>query len=69
VNKYKLDKLPPRTKLYGWDYKKAKEFHMTGREWMQYARVDAFKFERGNDGAYSGNGIEVWLDGKDINQR
>ena len=69
MSKYKLDKLPSRTKLYGWDYKKAKEFHMTGREWMQYAKVDAFKFERGTDGAYSGNGIEVWLDGKDINQR
>jgi hypothetical protein len=42
---------------------------MTGNEWMQYAKVDAFKFEHGNDGAYSGNGIEVWLDGKDINER
>jgi hypothetical protein len=69
VQKYKLATLPPRTKLYGWDYNKAKEFCMTGKEWGQYARVETFKFERGNDAAYSGNGIEVWLDGKDINQR
>lgn len=69
MNKYKREPLPPRTKLFGWDYNKAKEFRMTGREWGQYARVETFKFERGNDAAYSGNGIEVWLDGKDINQR
>jgi len=69
MSKYKLEKLSPRKKLYGWDYNKAKEFHMTGREWMEYAKVENFKFERANDGAYSGNGIEVWLDGKDINQR
>jgi hypothetical protein len=69
MNKYKREPLPPRTKLFGWDYNKAKEFRMTGKEWGQYARVETFKFERGNDAAYSGNGIEVWLDGKDINQR
>lgn len=69
MSKYKREPLPPRTKLYGWDYNKAKEFRMTGKEWMEYARVSIFKFERGNDAAYSGNGIEVWLDGKDINQR
>ena len=69
MNKYKREPLPPRTKFFGWDYNKAKEFRMTGKEWMEYARVSIFKFEHGNDAAYSGNGIEVWLDGRDINQR
>lgn len=65
MNKYKREPLPPRTKFYGWDYNKAQQFRMTGREWMEYAKVRIFKFEYGNDAAYSGNGIEVWLDGKD----
>lgn len=58
----KLIKLPPRTKLYGWDYNKARELCMTGREWHQYGKRAEFKSERGNDAAW-GNGLEVYLDG------
>lgn len=66
---YKREKLSPRKKLWGWDYNKAAQFCMTGKEWHEYVRRDAFKIERGGDTAYSGNGVEVWLDGKDINQQ
>lgn len=63
---YKHEVLPARTKLYGYDYNKSQQLRMTGREWAQYAKRDKFKFERGSDTAWSGNGIEVWLDGKNM---
>ena len=61
-------KLPPRKKLWGFDYRKNEQMRMTGKEWHAYARRDQFKTERGGDSAFCG-GIEVWLDGKDINHR
>jgi hypothetical protein len=66
---YKKERLPPRNKLFGWDYNKSVQFRMSGREWHVYAKRDTFKVERGGDAAYSGNGIEVWLDGTDINHK
>ena len=66
---YRQEKLPARKKLWGWDYNKEAQLSMTGREWHEYAKRDTFKVERGTDTAYSGNGVEVWLDGKDVNKR
>ena len=60
--------LPPRTKLWGWDYNKEKQFRMTGKEWHQHARCETFKTERGSDSAWR-NGCEVWLDGTDIEHK
>ena len=60
--------LPPRTKLFGWCYRKQQQLRMTGKEWHAYARRDQFKTERGGDSAFGG-GIEVWLDGTDVNRR
>ncbi len=57
--------LPSRKKLYGWDYRKDKQLHMTGKEWHQYADLQQFKTERAADSAW-GNKCEVWLDGTDI---
>lgn len=54
--------LPPRTKFYGWDYRKQQELRMTGKEWHIYAKRDDFKTERGSDAAW-GNSCEIWLDG------
>jgi hypothetical protein len=62
-------KLPPRTKLYGFDYNKCKELRMTGKEWHIYAKRDQFKhpYDRdARDTAWSGTGCEVWLDGKGL---
>ena len=56
--------LPPRTKFYGWCYRKQQQLRMTGKEWHQYAKREEFKTERGSDAAW-GNGCEVWLDGTD----
>lgn len=55
-------KLPPRTKFEGFDYAKGQTLTMTGREWHQYAKVDAFKVSRDRDNrdATSGRGHEVW---------
>lgn len=55
-------KLPPRTKFEGFDYNKNRSFTMTGKEWHQYAKVDAFKIssDRDNRDATSGCGHEVW---------
>ena len=64
----KLVKLSPRKKFWGWDYKKDQQLRMTGKEWHAYARRDQFKTERGGDSAFGG-GIEVWLDGTDVNRR
>lgn len=60
--------LPPRTKLWGWDYNKEKQFRMTGKEWHQHAKCETFKTERGSDSAWR-NGCEVWLDGTDIEHK
>jgi hypothetical protein len=57
-------RLPPRTKFYGWDYKKDEQLRMTGREWHEYAKREEFKVERGGDSA-RGNHMEIWLDGTD----
>jgi hypothetical protein len=64
----KLMKLPPRKKLWGWDYNKNRELQMTGKEWHEYARRPELKTERGGDSAFGG-GVEVWLDGKNVNRR
>jgi hypothetical protein len=64
----KMMTLPSRTKLWGWDYNKAQQFRMTGKEWHEYARRPEFKTERGADSAWGG-GVEVWLDGTDIDKR
>lgn len=61
----KLIILPPRTKFYGYDYKKNLQFRMTGKEWHQYARRDKFKVEHGGDTAF-GNACEIYLDGKPV---
>lgn len=66
---YRQEKLPSRKKLFGYDYNKDEQLCMTGKEWHEYARRETFKVEHGGDTAWSGNGIEVWLDSKDINQR
>ena len=58
---YKLTTLPPRTKFFGWDYNKAKQFRMTGREWHEYAKRETFKTERGGDSAW-GSGMEIYWD-------
>jgi hypothetical protein len=60
--------LPPRTKFFGWDYNKAIQLRMTGKEWHQYAKLELFNHERGGDSAW-GNGCEIWLDGTDINHK
>ena len=60
--------LPPRTKLWGWDYTKKTQLRMTGKEWHQYAKREEFKTERGSDAAW-GSGMEIWLDGTDIDKR
>ena len=59
--------LPSRTKLWGWDYNKQKQFRMTGKEWHQYAKREEFKTERGSDAAWGG-GMEIWLDGTDVDK-
>jgi len=67
----KAIKLPPRTKLYGYDYNKNQTLHMTGKEWHTYAKRDTFKhpFDRdARDTAWSGTGIEVWLDGATLDK-
>jgi len=57
-------KLPPRTKLYGFDYSKNADLCMTGREWHTYAKTDAFKVVRDRDNRdATANGCEVYLDG------
>jgi len=58
----KTIKLPPRTKLHGFDYAKACDLVMTGREWHQLAKRESFKTERGSDAAW-GSGFEIYLDG------
>ena len=57
--------LPPRKKLFGFDYNKAVQLCMTGKEWHQYAKAEQFKTENGNDAAWK-NGCEVWLDGTNM---
>lgn len=60
-------KLPPRTKLYGYDYNKNQMLQMTGKEWHQYCKRETFKHpydKDSRDTAWSGTGVEVWLDGK-----
>lgn len=64
----KMMRLPPRKKLFGFDYHKAQQLRMTGKEWHEYAKVDEFKTERGSDSAWSGY-FEVWLDGTDMDRR
>ena len=64
-NKVKGTVLPPRTKFYGYDYRKNVELRMTGKEWHAYAKRDTFKTERGSDAAW-GNWCEIWLDGKNM---
>jgi len=59
--------LPPRTKLWGYDYKKNLQLRMTGKEWHAYAKRQEFKTEHGSDSAWGG-GVEVWLDGTDKEQ-
>ena len=61
-------KLPPRTKYWGYDYKKDIQLRMTGKEWHEYAKRETFKTERGSDSAW-GTGMEIWLDGTDMNRR
>jgi hypothetical protein len=59
-------KLPPRTKLYGYDYDKNQILRMTGTEWHTYTKRDVFKHPHDKDSrdtAWSGTGVEVWLDG------
>ena len=63
----KAIKLPPRTKLYGYDYNKNQMLQMTGKEWHQYCKRETFKHpydKDSRDTAWSGTGVEVWLDGK-----
>lgn len=60
--------LPSRTKLWGFDYNKAQQLRMTGKEWHEYAKRPEFKTERGSDAAW-GSGCEIWLDGADIDKR
>jgi hypothetical protein len=60
----KTMQLPPRTKLYGWDYNTDRQLRMTGKEWHAYAKRTEFKTERGSDSAW-GSKCEVWLDGTD----
>lgn len=60
----KQEKLPPRKKLGGFDYRKGKSFEMTGREWAEYAGVELWNVPRDRDARdtrTSGNGIEVYL--------
>jgi hypothetical protein len=64
----KLVTLPPRTKFWGWDYKKQEQLRMTGKEWHQYAKRETFKSEHGVDAAWGG-GCEVWLDGLDMDKK
>jgi hypothetical protein len=61
----KLIKLPPRTKLYGYDYSKNVQLRMTGKEWHAYARRETFKVEHGGDAAFGGR-CEIYLDGKPV---
>ncbi len=60
--------LPSRTKFWGWDYNKDQQLRMTGKEWHQYAKRETFKSEHGADAAWGG-GVEVWLDGLDMDKR
>ncbi len=60
--------LPPRTKFWGWDYNKNQQLRMTGKEWHAYARRAVFKSEHGGDSAFGG-GVEIWLDGKNVDRR
>jgi hypothetical protein len=53
--------------LYGYDYNKNQTLHMTGKEWHQYCKRETFKHPQDRDArdtAWSGTGVEVWLDGK-----
>lgn len=60
--------LKPRTKYFGWDYKRNTQLRMTGKEWHVYAKRQTFNHERGND-AVTGSSCEIWLDGTDINHK
>jgi len=56
----KLIKLPPRTKLYGYDYSKNVQLRMTGKEWHAYARRETAKGELDGDDAVGGlSGIDL----------
>lgn len=60
-------KLPPRTMLYGYDYNKNQTLRMTGKDWHIYTKRDEFKHPADRDArdtAWSGTGVEVWLNGK-----
>lgn len=57
-------KLPPRTKFWGYDYKKGTLLRMTGKEWHEYAKRETFKSERGGDSAW-GSGCEIYWDETD----
>ena len=65
----KLVKLPARAKLWGYDYNKNLELRMTGKEWYNYAKVDEFYTDHGIDAATCGRGVEVWLDGLNMEKR
>ena len=55
-------KLPPRTRLEGFDYRKGERLTMTGREWHQYAKADTFRQSRDRDNRdATANHCEVWL--------
>jgi len=60
--------LKPKTKYFGWDYRKNVQLRMTGKEWHIYTKRERFNYERGND-AVTGNACEIWLDGTDINHK
>lgn len=67
----KAIKLPPRTKLYGYDYNKNQMLQMTGKEWHQYCKRETFKHpydKDSRDTAWSGTGVEVWLDGATLDK-
>ena len=55
-------KLPPRTKLKGFDYRKSIELQMTGKEWHRYAKADTFRVGRDRDNRdATANHCEVWM--------
>lgn len=54
-------RLPPRIKFYGIDHTKGVQYHMTGKEWHQYAKRQTLNYSR--DGQFVwGSHLEIWLD-------
>ncbi len=58
---YKQIKLRPNRRYKGFDYRRALELEMSGKEWHQHAKVDTFRVAPDKDNRDAvGNQNEIW---------